>query len=162
MRCLVSFHSHVLVSNLIISLTFHKISPPWRTMVAYCFATTQTAEGSIKKGLLRMVGTVTGVSFVAFKLGTFVIINILHGLFWCDLVHCSKIIGIQRLASTFSLRGQHLGIWIQLVWTCCLDDRDISHCHLHRNWTRVCCQNCFVQCKSLVSFVLCVKASYCF
>ncbi len=30
------------------------------TMVAYCFATTQTAEGSIKKGLLRMAGTVTG------------------------------------------------------------------------------------------------------
>lgn len=30
------------------------------TMVAYCFATTQTAEGSIKKGILRMLGTVTG------------------------------------------------------------------------------------------------------
>ena len=30
------------------------------TMVAYCFATTQTAEGTVKKGLMRMVGTVTG------------------------------------------------------------------------------------------------------
>lgn len=29
-------------------------------IVAYCFATTQTAEGSVKKGLLRMVGTVLG------------------------------------------------------------------------------------------------------
>jgi len=32
------------------------------TIVAYCFATTQTAEGSVKKGILRMAGTVTGVS----------------------------------------------------------------------------------------------------
>jgi len=30
------------------------------TMVAYCFATTQTAEGTVKKGILRMAGTVTG------------------------------------------------------------------------------------------------------
>jgi len=30
------------------------------TIVAYCFATTQTAEGSVKKGILRMAGTVTG------------------------------------------------------------------------------------------------------
>ena len=30
-------------------------------MVAYCFATTQTVEGSVKKGILRMAGTVTGV-----------------------------------------------------------------------------------------------------
>jgi len=29
-------------------------------IVAYCFATTQTAEGSIKKGILRMLGTITG------------------------------------------------------------------------------------------------------
>jgi hypothetical protein len=29
-------------------------------LVAYCFATTQTAEGSIKKGILRMLGTITG------------------------------------------------------------------------------------------------------
>jgi len=29
-------------------------------MIAYCFATTQTAEGSVKKGLLRMIGTVLG------------------------------------------------------------------------------------------------------
>jgi len=29
-------------------------------IVAYCFATTQTVEGSIKKGILRMIGTVTG------------------------------------------------------------------------------------------------------
>lgn len=29
-------------------------------MVAYCFATTQTAEGSVKKGFLRMIGTVLG------------------------------------------------------------------------------------------------------
>ena len=29
-------------------------------MVAYCFATTQTAEGSVKKGILRMAGTISG------------------------------------------------------------------------------------------------------
>jgi hypothetical protein len=29
-------------------------------IIAYCFATTQTAEGSIKKGILRMLGTVFG------------------------------------------------------------------------------------------------------
>mmetsp|Transcript_18795 Transcript_18795/g.27719 ORF Transcript_18795/g.27719 Transcript_18795/m.27719 type:complete len:149 (+) Transcript_18795:273-719(+) len=32
----------------------------WALLVAYCFATTQTAEGSIKKGILRMLGTTTG------------------------------------------------------------------------------------------------------
>lgn len=37
-------------------------------MVAYCFATTQTAEGSVKKGLLRMAGTVTGVRFYCYAL----------------------------------------------------------------------------------------------
>ena len=30
------------------------------TIVAYCFATTQTVEGSMKKGILRMAGTVLG------------------------------------------------------------------------------------------------------
>ncbi len=29
-------------------------------LVAYCFATTQTTEGSVKKGILRMLGTVVG------------------------------------------------------------------------------------------------------
>ena len=30
------------------------------TMIAYCFATTQSMEGSVKKGILRALGTVTG------------------------------------------------------------------------------------------------------
>lgn len=29
-------------------------------IIAYCFATTQTAEGSVKKGILRMAGTIIG------------------------------------------------------------------------------------------------------
>ena len=36
-------------------------------MIAYCFATTQTAEGSIKKGILRMIGTILGVSSTDFE-----------------------------------------------------------------------------------------------
>lgn len=47
-------------------------------MVAYCFATTQTAEGSVKKGILRMAGTVTGVRFFVSKLNPFITIS-LHG-----------------------------------------------------------------------------------